>query len=144
MDDILSRPEIAVMIGVLGAAILVLIARGVAHRRETLVYGVGLGFTAVVYVVFGLQRGAPASHLGREFVGALPYVVVAVLGTWRWPALLALGWIAHAAWDLHFHYANGPAFAPSWYALFCVGFDVAVGGYIAGLVAARLPAAQAR
>jgi hypothetical protein len=72
-------------------------------------------------------------------VGAVIFVVAAVLGTRRWPALLALGWITHAAWDLFFHYASGPAFAPVWYAFFCVGFDLVLGGYVAGLVAARLP-----
>ena len=109
---LLSRFEIAVTIGVLGAIALVRIARSIAPRRELLVYGAGLGITAVAYVVFGLQRGAPASHLGLELVGAGLYGIAAVLGTRRWPALLAFGWTAHVAWDLFFHYASGPAFAP--------------------------------
>ena len=62
MFALLSRFEIAVTIGVLGAIALVRIARSLAPRRELLVYGAGLGITAVAYVVFGLQRGAPASH----------------------------------------------------------------------------------
>jgi hypothetical protein len=140
----LARPEIAVTVGVIGAAVLVLLARQLAPRRELLVYGIGLGFTAVAYVLFGLQRGAPADHLGHELVGAAFYLALAALGTWRWPALLAFGWIAHVDWDLFFHYASGPAFAPGWYAFFCVGFDLVLGGYVAGLVAARLPAAQTR
>jgi hypothetical protein len=141
MFALLSRLEVAVTVGVLAAVGLVLVAKWFAARRELLVYGVGLGFTALAYVLFALQRGAPADHLGRELVGAVLYLTIAVLGTRRRPALLALGWIAHAEWDLFFHYANGPAFAPAWYALFCVGFDLVVGGYIAGLAAARLPAA---
>jgi hypothetical protein len=92
MFALLSRFEIAVTIGVLGAIALV-----------------------------GLQRGAPASHLGLELVGAGLYGIAAVLGTRRWPALLAFGWTAHVAWDLFFHYASGPAFAPVWYPWFCVG-----------------------
>jgi hypothetical protein len=139
----LSRPEIAVIVGILGAAVLVLLARWLAPRREMLVYGIGLAFTAIEYVLFALQRGAPADHLGHELIGALFYLLLAVLGAWRWPALLALGWIAHVAWDLFFHYANGAAFAPAWLAFFCVGFDLVIGGYIAGLVAAR-PASSLR
>jgi hypothetical protein len=139
----LARPEIAVIVGILGAAVLVLLARWLAPRREMLVYGVGLGFTALEYVLFALQRGAPADHLGHELGGAVLYLALAVLGTWRWPALLALGWIAHTAWDLFFHYANGAAFAPVWLAFFCVGFDLLLGGYIAGLVVAR-PASISR
>jgi hypothetical protein len=139
----LSRPEIAVFVGILGAAVLVLLARWFAPRREMLVYGVGLGITALAYVLFALQRGAPADHLGHELLGAVLYLALAVLGTWRWPALLAFGWIAHTEWDLFFHYANGPAFAPGWYAFFCVGFDLVVGGYIAGLITER-PASSSR
>ena len=113
MVAILSRFEIAVTIGVLGAIGLAGIGRSLAPRRELLVYGVGLGITAVAYLVFGVQRGAPASHLGLELVGAGLFGIAAVLGTRRWPALLAFGWTAHVAWDLFFHYANGPAFAPA-------------------------------
>lgn len=138
----LSRIEIAVFVGVFGAAVLVLIARWLGPRREMLVYGVGLGFTALAYVLFSFQFGAPANHLDRELLGALPFLALATLGVVRWPALLAFGWIAHAAWDLFFHYAYGPSFAPAWYAFFCVGFDLVVGAYIAGLVAARAPAGR--
>jgi len=68
---------------------------------------------------------------------------VLFVGTALWgvrrPALLAVGWTAHVLWDLFFHYAGGPAFAPAWYAMFCVGFDLPVGGYIAGLLTAPQP-----
>jgi hypothetical protein len=137
MVSSLSRPEIAVFVGVFAAVVLVLIAKWLAPHRETIVYGPGLGLTALEYVLFGLLYGAPSNHLTHEIIGAAPFLVLAVLGTWRWPALLALGWIAHAEWDLFFHYASGPQFAPVWYAMFCVGFDLVLGGYIAGLVAAR-------
>jgi hypothetical protein len=144
MLAILTRSDIAVIIGVLGAIGLVLLARSFAPRRELLVYGVGLGITAVAYVVFGLQRGAPAHHLGLELVGAALYGSAAVLGTRRWPPLLAFGWTAHVAWDLFLHEGSGPTFAPVWYPWFCVGFDLFIGGYIAGLVAAPKDAAVRR
>jgi len=127
--------DIAVIIGVLGATGLVLLARSVAPRRELLVYGIGLGITAVAYVLFALHHGAPARQLGTELVGAVLYGSAAVLGTRRWPMLLAVGWTAHVAWDLFLHPAGGPAYAPVWYPWFCVGFDLPIGGYIAGLVA---------
>jgi hypothetical protein len=133
----LSRPDIAVTVGVVGAIALVLLARSRALPRELLVYGVGLGITAVLYVVLGLQRGAPARYLGLEVVGAVLFGSAAVLGTRRWPALLAIGWTAHVAWDLFLHPASAPAYAPVWYPWFCVGFDLFVGGYIAGLITER-------
>jgi hypothetical protein len=134
MSAILTRLDVAVLIGVLGAMVLVLLARTVAPRREFLVYGVGLGITAVAYVAFALLHGAPAVRLGLELVGAVIYGSAAVLGTRRWPWLLALGWTAHVAWDLFLHPASGPAYAPVWYPWFCVGFDLPIGAYIAGLI----------
>ena len=134
MFEALTRPEIAIIAGVIVAVALVLLARSLG--RETLIYGVGLSFAALVYVAFGLQRSAPAAHLGLELAGVVVYGVVGLLGIRRWPALLALGWTGHTAWDLFLHHANGPGFAPVWYAMFCVGFDLSLGGYIAGWVAA--------
>jgi hypothetical protein len=138
MVTFLTRLDVAVLIGVLGAIGLVLLARSLRPGRELLVYGIGLGITAIAYVVFGLQRGAPAGHLGLELLGAAIYGSAAVVGTRRWPALLAFGWTAHVAWDLFFHYARGPAFAPVWYPWFCVGFDLFLGGYIVGLLTTSL------
>jgi hypothetical protein len=131
----LSRMDIAVIIGILGSIGLVLLGRTLAPRRELLVYGIGLGVTAVAYVAFALHHGAPARYLGLELVGAVIYGSAAVFGTRRWPMLMALGWTAHVVWDLLLHPASGPAYAPVWYPWFCVGFDLPIGGYIAGLVA---------
>jgi hypothetical protein len=134
--EILPRLSTAVTIGILGAMVLVLLARSLAPRRELLVYGIGLGVTAVAYVALALHYSAPAPYLGLELVGATLYGGAAVLGTRRWPALLALGWTAHVAWDLLLHPAGSTAYVPTWYPWFCVGFDLPIGGYIAGLVAA--------
>lgn len=130
-----ARLDIAVIIGVLGAIGLVLLARSLAPRRELFVYGIGLGVTAVAYVAFALYHSAPASRLGLELIGALLFGSAAVVGTRRWPMLLAVGWTAHVAWDLLLHPASDPGSAPLWYPWFCVGFDLPVGAYIAGLLA---------
>lgn len=127
----LSHPAVSLGVGVLGAAALVLFARRHVPGRERLAYGIGLGITALAYLVFGLVMGAPREHLAHELIGTIVFGGAAVLGTWRWPALLALGWLAHGMWDLAFHFAAGPAYSPAWYAVFCVGFDLPVGGYVA-------------
>ena len=130
----LSQSEVAALLGLVGSVALVLLGRSLGPRRELLVYGIGLGVTAVGYVLFALHHGAPAGYLGLELVGALLFGSAAVLGTRRWPALLAVGWTAHVIWDLLLHPASAPSYAPVWYPWFCVGFDVFVGGYIAGLI----------
>ena len=131
----LSYPEVAIMLGVVAAAGLVLCARRLGRRRELLVYGIGLVFTACAYLLFGVGRGAPPTYFAVEAVGATLYTAAAVAGVRRWPFALALGWTGHVAWDLVLHSSNGPAFAPPWYPPLCVGFDLFLGGYIAGAVA---------
>jgi hypothetical protein len=135
MFEALARPAIGITVGVLAAIAMVLVARRLG--REMLIYGVGLLVAALIYLAFGLQRGAPAAHLGLQLAGVLVFGAVGVLGIRRPPALLAFGWTAHALWDLFLHYDTGPAFAPVWYAMFCAGIDIFIGGYIAG----RIPAA---
>jgi uncharacterized protein DUF6010 len=130
----MENPAIAAAVGIAGAAALVLLAR-LAPGREMLLFAVGLCITGIAYLAFGVHRGAPPEHLAQELVGAILFCAAAVLGARGRPALLALGWTAHVLWDLAFHYASGPAFAPAWYAIFCVGFDLPVGGYIAGRIA---------
>ena len=78
------------------------------------------------------DASSPDQASGR-FSGRIS--AAAIAGVRRWPLLLALGWTGHIAWDLVLHHAGGPAFAPSWYPPLCVGFDLFLGGYIAGAVA---------
>jgi hypothetical protein len=99
------------------------------------VYGIGLVLTACASLLFGLGRGAPPAYVAVEAVGAALYTAAAVAGVRRWPLVLALGWTGHIAWDLVRHATNGPAFAPPWYPPLCVGFDLFLGGSIAGAVA---------
>ncbi len=98
-------------------------------------YGIGLVLTACAYLLFGLGHGAPPAYFAVEAVGATLYTAAAVAGVRRWPLLLTLGWTGHVAWDLVLHHAGDPAFAPPWYPTLCVGFDLFLGGYIAGAVA---------
>jgi hypothetical protein len=130
-------PAVAVTVGIVGAAALVLLARGAGPGREMLLLAVGLGVTGIAYLLFGLARGAPGDHLVQELIGAVLFCGAAMLGARGRPGLLALGWTAHVLWDLFLHYTHGPAFAPDWYAMFCVGFDLPVGGYIAGVAGTR-------
>jgi pimeloyl-ACP methyl ester carboxylesterase len=135
MTDRLARLEIATPAGVVLAVGLVLLARRWSRRRELRVYGVGLVVAAAIYPVFGIAHGAPAGHLALEGVGVALFGALAIAGLWRWPLLLAVGWTAHVAWDLAVHHAPGAPWAPGWYPPLCAGFDLFLGGYLAGITA---------
>jgi hypothetical protein len=62
----------------------------------------------------------------------LGYGALGLLGLRRSAWWLATGWALHPAWDIALHYSGpGHTFAPGWYAVACVGFDLAAAGAIA-------------
>ena len=123
---------------VLGAGLAVLASRRPAGPRMRLL-AVGLGITALIYVLMAVVGGADAGWLAIEGAGLLPFGALAWLGRRNAPIWLALGWAAHVAWDVGLHGGPGTEFVPPWYAPFCVGFDLIVAGYALGL--ALVPAA---
>lgn len=115
-------------------------ARGPASARR--LYAVGLLVTALVYVAFALAGPADARWVALEGLGVVLFGGLSWLGVRRWPAALALGWAAHAVWDLALHRdGGGGAFTPVWYPWFCVSFDLALAGAV--LVAGRRHPAEA-
>jgi hypothetical protein len=136
-----------IVLGALAAAALVLAARRLAPRRELPIYAAGLAVAALIYVGFAVAGGASVAWLAIESAGLAVFSLPA-LTRLKWsPLLLALGWAAHALWDLLLHadavmHAGGGAdahFVPDWYRLLCVGFDFALAAYLAAL-SRRAPA----
>ena len=98
-----------------------------AERR---VLALGLFVAAVIYVGFALA-GAEPVWLLVETLGVAAYGTLAWLGLRHSPLWLAAGWALHPAWDVGLHLAGiGTAFAPEWYAIACISFDLLVAGYI--------------
>jgi hypothetical protein len=118
-----------VLIGIVLAAVFILLARTVARRGEMSVYALGLVVAALIYVGFALANGG-AKDLRLEAWGLFSFSVAAFVSWRAWPMGLALAWAAHAAWDVLFHPIGQSSHAPDWYPLVCVGFDLAVAGYI--------------
>jgi hypothetical protein len=58
--------------------------------------------------------------------------ILAFLGVRYSAYFLALGWVAHVAWDLLLHPVHVSAYAPLWYPVACIGFDLAVAGAVVG------------
>ena len=124
-----------IALGVVFGAILVLLARSRGPRSESVVLAVGLIVTALLYVAFAVAGGASARWSALEVLGVLAFSAFAWLGLRTSPAWLALGWVVHVGWDVGLHLGAGaPAFVPTFFPAFCIGFDLLVAGYLAARV----------
>lgn len=99
-------------------------------HRPLRAWSAGLVVAAALYVVFAAARGR-TDDLLLEILGLLLFTFIAIAGMRYWPQLLAVGWVAHVAWDLYLHPVADGGYAPWWYPLLCVGFDLFVAGFIA-------------
>lgn len=116
--------------GVFGVG-LVLLARSRGPRGERTVLAVGLVITALLYVVFALVGGARAPWLMLEVIGVMPFAAFAWLGVRASPMWLTIGWVTPVGWDVGLHLgAAAPTFVPAFFPMFCVSFDLVVGGAI--------------
>jgi hypothetical protein len=115
--------------GVALALPYLLYARRTRDRRR--VFGVGLVVAATIYIGFAVSRG-DLNALLVESAGVALFGILAFLGVRYSAYFLALGWVAHVAWDLLLHPVNGTSYAPWWYPVACIGFDLAVAGAIFG------------
>jgi len=122
-----------ILIGAAACAAFIFAARKLARRAELTVYAAGLFAAALVYVVGALAVGATPARLAVELAGLLAFSLAALAGLKWSPLLLALGWAAHALWDLLLHADVHPHVVPDWYRLICAGFDFALAAYLAAL-----------
>jgi len=121
-----TLPLVALGIGTSIVGIF-LFKRTPASERH--LYATWLVIAALIYVGFAVH-GDGAKWIGVELIGLVVYSAVAFAG-WRGSAWwLAIGWAAHAAWDVVVHGAHTP-FAPRPYAIWCAAVDVTFGVYIA-------------
>ena len=128
------------LLGALACAAFISAVRRLAPRGEVRVYAAGLFAAALIYVAFAIAGGAPGAWLAIEFAGLVVFTLLALPALRRSPLPLALGWAAHALWDLLLHsdavtHAGGADvhFVPDWYRLVCAGFDLALAAYLAAL-----------
>ena len=87
---------------------------------------------ALAYVYYAAQAGESRGWLAAELVGVGVYGSLGLRGVWRSPLWLAAGWALHPVWDLALHYFGpGHTFAPDYYAITCLSFDLLVAVYVA-------------
>jgi hypothetical protein len=122
---------VALFAGVVLAVPYLVYARS---RRWTL--GAGLIVAAAVYVPFAVLAGTLNDVL-TELSGVVLFGVLAAIGMRGSLYFLALGWVAHLGWDLLLHPMHTATYAPWWYPIACIGFDLVVGGAIVGIALAE-------
>lgn len=123
--------EIALPAGVILGAIFVALAYALPrYTRQILVFGLILA--ALPYVHFSVEAKQGPLWLAMELAGMVVYGAVATraLGGSLW--WLVAGWALHPVWDIALHHAGpGRAFAPDWYTIPCLGWDLVVAGVVA-------------
>ena len=69
-----------------------------------------------------------------EILGVLLFGGLGLIGVWRWPGMIAIGWAGHVTWDVAVPGASTTPYAPWWWPTLCVGTDIFLAGYITALV----------
>jgi hypothetical protein len=87
---------------------------------------------ALVYIHLAVDAHAGVSWLATEVTGVAIFGALAVRGVRRSAWWLAAGWALHPVWDVALHFAGpGHAFAPDWYTVSCITWDLATAAIIA-------------
>lgn len=109
--------------GAAGGLVFALLVARASRARAAEIFAISLAFIAAVYVGPAVG-GVSAADTAESLVG-FGFLVFSIVAVRRPPFWLALGYLAHGAWDaLHGH--GVPATLPAWYAPACLGFDWAV------------------
>jgi hypothetical protein len=122
---------IPILLGVVLGSLFVLVARRGRRSAEVRLLALGLVVAALIYVALALP-GADPRWLALEVAGLAVFGGLAWLGVRVSLWWLALGWVAHVAWDVGLHLERTQAIVAPWYPLLCVGFDLVVAGYLLG------------
>lgn len=117
------------LLGLVLGGIFVIAARRQGVQQERVILAVGLPVAALIYVGFALVWGN-MQWVAIEVGGLLLYTFFVLLAQRQNPIWLAIGWAAHPLWDIGLHWlGEGHVFAPEWYVLACLSFDLLVAGY---------------
>lgn len=119
---------VEIVIGSVGALILILAARRTGKNKERFIYAAGLAFAALIYLLFALFNNG-MDHLKLEAIGFVIFTILAAVGLKSAP-ILGISWAAHSVWDFGLHSGTDTPFVPNWYPGMCAGFDLFLAGYI--------------
>lgn len=131
LPTVTSMDTSALLAGAVSGAIFVGAAYATSrYTRRILV--AGLIVAALVYVYFAADARTGAGWLAAELLGVAVYGGVALRGLRGSAWWIAAGWALHPVWDVALHFAGpGRAFAPAWYTVSCLTWDLVVAAVVA-------------
>jgi hypothetical protein len=107
---------------------------GALSRYTRRILVTALIIATLPYVLFSIHAREIPFWLLVKLTGALIYSSIGLLGLHGSSWWLVAGWALHPLWDMVLHnFGPGSSFAPSWYTIPCVSFDLVVAGYVASL-----------
>ena len=122
-----------IFFGALIAIASLWLVKGKNKRRETIGWGYGLVIAALVYLLFSIAN-RDWHWVFIEMAGVILYFLFFWIATKSNLYFIAIGWILHVLWDVILHIYLDPGYAPSWYPVFCIGFDIVIAGYLIRLI----------
>lgn len=119
------------LIGAAGGLVNALVAFTLPRQTRKVLVTV-LFIAALAYVFFAVNAHMSTSWLLLELLGVGLYGTLGLLGLRGSPWWLVAGWAAHPVWDIALHFFGaGGAFAPVWWTVPCLSWDLVVAGFTA-------------
>lgn len=126
----------ALAIGLFVAVIVVLRFRARKLERTKWAYPMFLATFPIYYWVFAVYASDYTALL-HEIAASAAFLVIAYVAykfrSFATLLLLAVGYVAHAAYDVYHDSLFSNSGVPTWWPEFCGSVDVLVGGYVAYL-----------
>ena len=121
--------------GLLAGGITMGVAAVFPEELSFTFFAVVLGLAAGVYPGFAManpQEGRPLV----QWVAALVFVFMGMVGLWYSPLILAGAWVLHALWVLLHHVTSLGDGVPEGYPTFCLSYDLILASFVAYMWAA--------
>jgi hypothetical protein len=118
---------LAILAGVAGGGLTAWLAWSPFIPDPLAFHAVALALIAAIYLGFALMDGRISIAILEGTVGTV-FVVLALLGLWQAPVLLAIGLILHGCWDLAHRPHGITTRLPVWYPPFCAAYDFVFAG----------------
>lgn len=117
-------------VGFVASAALIKFAHHQSFKTRLNLLGSALIIASLIYVGFAALN-SNFIWMGIELLGVLVYATFFYLAKRYGLLLLAFGWALHPVWDTVLHlFGAGASFAPQWYAIMCISFDITVAAYL--------------